>query len=252
MDDVDFHLISLRPVGGHEGLRRAARRRGGKVMAMSPRRIALPSNGQTRRQLLDALTCTCVVFTSPDAVRAASKLRALKAKRGQQFFGVGEGTRRALQRVGVASAKAPDRMDSEGLLAMPEMLALKRGDALGLVTAPGGRGEIARQLQMRGVRIVRADVYAREPVTITNAAWQRLRQVLDDATSPTFLALSSGEAFDAFIAQTPSALSKRLRNVTLVAASDRLAALARTHGFRDIRRATSARPHDLLAAINIA
>ena len=34
--------------------------------------------------------------------------------------------------------------------------------------------------------------------------------------------------------------------------ADRLAALARTHGFRDIRRATSARPHDLLAAINIA
>ncbi len=212
----------------------------------------MPSDAQASRQLRDALACDCVVFTSPDAVRAASTMRTLKARRGQHFFGVGEGTRRALQRAGVANAQAPRRMDSEGLLAMPEMQALERGDVVGMVTAPAGRGEIARQLRARGVRIVRADVYARQPVVIPNATWQRLEELLDDATSPVFLALSSGEALDALIEQTPAALSKRLRGVTVVAASDRLASLAREHGFRHITRAASARPQDLVAAINAA
>lgn len=249
MHDAGFLLISLRPVGGHAGLRRAATRMGGQVMAMSPLRIVERSDAHTRVQLRDAMQCGCVVFTSPAAVRAASRLQTLKPERMQAILGVGESTRRALQRAGIAQAQAPARMDSEGVLAMPQITSLQRGDAVGLVTAPGGRGEITQQLQARGMNVVRADVYARAQARIADAAWQRLLRALDDAASPVFLALSSGEAFDAFLAQAPSLIEQALHSVTVIAASQRLATLARERGFKHIVIAASARPQDLLAAI---
>ena len=252
MHDAGFLLISLRPVGGHDALRRVASRDGGQLLAMSPWRILEQDDADTRRPLREALAAQCVVFTSPAAVRAAARLQRLKAKRTQHFFGVGEGTRRALQRAGIADAQSPTRMDSEGLLALPEIARMRRDDVLGLVTAPGGRGEIARRLQARGVRVLRADVYARGPVSISKAGWQRLQQALDDAASPLYLALSSGDALTEWLAQLPPAMAKPLRDVTVVAASERLAALAREQGFRRIKIAASARPQDLVAAINAA
>ena len=252
MSHAAFQLISLRPVDRHDGLRSAAARRNGRVMAMSPRRIVQRADAETRADLVDALGCTYVVFTSPDAVRAAHRVQTFAPKQDHHFFGVGEGTRRALQRAGVADARAPTRMDSEGLMSLPEMVALRRGDRVGLVTAPGGRGEIAKQLQARGVQVIRADVYERQVVIISRAAWQRLQQTLGDAASLHVLALSSGEAFTEWLAQCPAELSKPLRMIDIVASSERLANLAREHGFDRIAIAESARPHDLIAAINLA
>lgn len=252
MHDAGFLLISLRPVGGHDALRRAAARDGGQVLAMSPWRIIEHDDAETRRQLREALAVQHIVFTSPAAVRAAARLLTLKAKSAQHVFAVGEGTRRALQRAGVTDAQSPTRMDSEGLLALPDIAGLRRGDVVGLVTAPGGRGEIARQLTARGVGIMRADVYARAPVSIPKAGWQRLQQALDDDASPIYLALTSGEAFTELLAQRPATLAKPLWDVTVLAASERLATLARAHGFHRIKMAAGARPQDVVAAINAA
>lgn len=249
MGDVAFRLISLRPVDGHDGLRRAAVRRDGRVLALSPWRIELRDGPDARTRLRDALAFPLVVFTSPAAVRAARRLQDLQGVRGQQLFGVGEGTRRALQRAGIVSAQSPQRMDSEGLLALPAFASLKRGEALGLVTAPGGRGEIARQLQARGIHIVRADVYARVPVRLSATQLGKLQEALDDATSPSFLALSSGEAFEALLTQIPGTMLPALRRVHVIAASERLACLARERGFAEVSIAASARPADLVAAI---
>lgn len=252
MRDARFQLISLRPTGSHAGLRRAAARRGGRVLAMSPWAIAPRDDGQAQRELRDALACACIVFTSPAAVRAAAALQPLRAERGQHWFAVGEGTRLALQRAGVPDAQAPDRMDSEGLLALPGLAALQADDSVGLVTAPGGRGEITRQLQARGVRVVRADVYARVLAAIPSARWRALQRLLDDAASPAYLALSSGDALAEWLAQAPATLAGPLGGLRVIAASERLAMLARAQGFRRVTVAASARPADLLAAIDAA
>ncbi len=249
MGDPSFRLISLRPVGGHGGLRRAAARADGEVVAVSPWRTDARDDADARAALREAIACPLVVFTSPAAVQAAARLQSLPRVRGNQVFGVGERTRRALQAAGIDHAQAPTRMDSEGLLALPAFASLKRGDALGLVTAPGGRGEIARVLGARGVDIVRADVYARVPVTLSAATRQRLQRVLDDAAAPVFLALSSGGAFEAVLTQLPHAMLPALRRVRVIAASDRLAGIARERGFNDIVIAASARPGDMVAAI---
>jgi uroporphyrinogen-III synthase len=62
------------------------------------------------------------------------------------------------------------------------------------------------------------------------------------------LALSSGEALQQAWAATPDDVRAVLVQARVLAASERLAALARAHGFSDIRLARSARPRDLIAA----
>ncbi|MGY0505891.1 uroporphyrinogen-III synthase [Luteimonas sp. e5] len=246
----EFLLVSLRPAGAHAGLRRAAARHGGSLFALSPWRIVMRGDAATRAALAQALAQPQVFFSSPAAVHAAAALQPLRAHAGQAVFAVGAGGRRALRRAGVAGAQAPARMDSEGLLALPAFAALGTGDALGLVTAPGGRGEIARRLRARGVRIVRADVYERVPLALPAARIARLQALLETARVPVFLALSSGEAFAQLLAQWPASALPRLQQaVTVIAASPRLAELARSHGFPRRRLAASALPADLVAAI---
>ena len=237
----------MRPRGDHAGLRRAAGRHGGRVLALSPWRIEARSDEATRQALDAALRCPTVVFTSPPAVAAASTLRPLSPRPGQQLVAVGAGTRRALQRTG-SDAVAPARMDSEGVLNLPAISGLAAGERVGIVTAPGGRGAIAQALHARGIEVVRADVYARVPMPFRADALARLDAALA-SSAPAFIALSSGEAFARVLDGLTPARHAALRAATCIAASERLAGLARDAGFVQVRMAASAQPQDLVAGI---
>jgi uroporphyrinogen-III synthase len=193
--------------------------------------------------LRDALAASHVVFTSPAAVRAARALQPLHVWPGQSVCAVGAGTAAALRRAGVANVHFPARMDSEGLLALPALRDVQGRD-VGLVTAPGGRGEIAPALTSRGARVVRADVYAREPVALSARAIQQLRE----ADAPLVLALSSGEALQRVLAVVPADVAASLKQARVIAASERLRVLARELGFTDIEVAAGPRPADLVDA----
>jgi uroporphyrinogen-III synthase len=236
-------VISLRPVGAHAPMRRAAAAQGARLLALSPWRLQPRDGDATRDALRDAFVAPRVLFTSPAAVRMALRLRPLGAAPSQQLFAVGAGTAAALRRAGIATVVAPARMDSEGLLALPDLQALA-GTSIGLVTAPGGRGEIAPVLQQRGARVLRADVYERVAITPSPRALATLR-ALD---APAWLALSSGAALETLLAALPADAIAALRRARVVAASARLAQLACTQGFAGIVIAASARPRDLVAA----
>lgn len=238
------YVISLRPVGGHGAIRRAAAARGMRVLALSPWRIESRDDAQARAALRAALAADAVVFTSPAAVRAAARLRALRPRRGQAWLAVGAGTAAALRRAGVDEVAAPSRMDSEGLLALPALRAV-RGRRIGLVTAPGGRGALAPALVRRGAEVVRADVYARTPV----APSPRSIAALASLDAQPWLALSSGEALRHVLAVLPADAAALLRRARVVAASARLADLAHAAGFDDVRIAADARPKSLVGAI---
>lgn len=237
------YVISLRPVGQHDAMRRAAAAHGARVLALSPWRIQPRGDAATRAALRAALEADVVLFTSPAAARAAAALRRLRARAGQAWVAVGAGTARALRRAGVAGVVAPRRMDSEGVLALPE-LASVRGRRVALVTAPGGRGLIAPTLARRGAQVLRADVYERVPVPPSPRVLARLREL----RAPVFLALGSGEALQRVLGDLPDALQAPLRRARVVAASERLAQLARSLGFDDVVVASDARPRSLLAA----
>src|SRR5690606_33462546 len=235
--------ISLRPVNGHAAIRRAAALLGARVLALSPWKLAPRDDLATRADLRAALAAGRVFVTSPAAVRAASALQPLRRKRGQQWFAVGAGTAAALRRAGVDEVAAPARMDSEGLLALPGLRDVRDSD-IGMLTAPGGRGRIAPALRRRGARVLRADVYERVPVVPAPRAVAALRRL----DAPAWLLLSSGEALDHPLAALPGDAVAALRRARVVAASARLARLAREHGFTAIHTAASARPGDLLDA----
>jgi uroporphyrinogen-III synthase len=205
--------------------------------------LQLRDDGATHAALRDALAASHVVFTSPAAVRAARALQPLHVRPGQSVCAVGAGTAAALRRAGVANVHFPARMDSEGLLALPALRDVQGRD-VGLVTAPGGRGEIAPALTSRGARVVRADVYAREPVALSARAIQQLRE----ADAPLVLALSSGEALQRVLAVVPADVAASLKQARVIAASERLRVLARELGFTDIEVAAGPRPADLVDA----
>lgn len=242
-----WYVISLRPLGQHASLRRAAAVHGARLLALSPLRIEARTDAATVAALRAALAADVVVFTSPNAVRAATALRALRARRGQAWLAVGAGTAAALRRAGIAHAEAPTRMDSEGLLALPA-LQDARGGTIALVSAPGGRDRLAPALRARGAIVQRADVYARIATPPSPRALARLR-TLD---APLLLALSSAEALASLLAAVPDDIRAILRRSRVVAASERLGSLARTEGFDDIVVAASARPRDLMVAALVA
>ncbi len=236
-------VVSLRPVGGHDALRRAAAAQGARVLALSPWRIALRDDAITRKALREALVADAVVFTSPNALRAAANLLPLRKRKGADWLAVGAGTASALRRAGIADVASPERMDSEGVLSLPALRDV-HGKRVGLVTAPGGRGVIATTLARRGARITRADVYERIAIAPSPRAVATLRAL---RTRP-WLALSSGDALQHLLAALPADAARVLRTSRVLAASGRLAVLAHELGFDDICVATDARPRALLEA----
>lgn len=238
----DCTVLSLRPRGQHASLRAAAARLGARTLAISTLAITHLDDADTREKLSTALQSDGVLFTSPNAVKAAAALHPLRARREQYWVAVGEGTRLALQRHGIA-ALAPSRMDSEGLLGLPELTAVQ-GKRIGMITAPGGRGLLEPALRARGATVLRANVYQRQAAILTTAARHALIAALEQPVR-CILALSSGEALQALLAQSPPTA---LRKVHVVAASARLAELARRSGFTHVATATSARPAALLQA----
>jgi uroporphyrinogen-III synthase len=164
-------------------------------------------------------------------------------RRDGSVFGVGAGTARALARHGIAARVPRERCDSEGLLALAD-LAEVRGRRIALIGAPGGRNLLATTLRGRGADVHAIHVYERAPPRLDRRHFDALAR----ASDPLVLLVSSGEALANLVALLPAPLLARLRHQPLVVSSARLAGLAQTQGFEDIREAASALPDDLLDA----
>jgi len=213
------------------------------VLALSPWKLAQRNDATTRDALAEALRADVVVVTSPAAVIAASKLQAVCSLPGQVWVAVGAGTAQRLHDIGMKGVITPERMDSEGLLALPILRAL-HGQRVGLLTAPGGRGLIAPTLQQRGACVVRANVYERVTVSTAPTALARLME-----PGPLWLALSSQGALIAVLDALPESARQRLRCARVVAASERLARIAIELGFAAPLIASDARPMSLVRVI---
>ena len=235
-------VISLRPAGTHASMRRAAAAQGARALALSPWRLRVLDDARSRAALAAALGAPRVLFTSPAAVDAARSMEKLRPASDACWLAVGWGTAAALAQEGV-DALAPERMDSEGLLALPPLQHLA-GIAVGLVTAPGGRGMLEPALRRRGAQVLRADVYER----IALAPLARAISALRALRGPAWLALGSAGALDGVLAGLPDDAARILRGAAVVAASARLAELAGERGFARIVVAASAMPVDLMAA----
>jgi hypothetical protein len=62
MPTPTWTLLSLRPAGGHDGMRRAAARHGGRLLALSPWTLLPCADAEATRALDAALSCEAVLF----------------------------------------------------------------------------------------------------------------------------------------------------------------------------------------------
>lgn len=237
-------VIGLRASDQQAALRRAANALGATFLGLPGLRlVAAADPAAASHSLARAVACSVCIFSSPAAVRFAARLRPLAAL-DLQAVAIGSGTARALRRAGIAKVLMPaTAMRSEQVLALGALSPPPT--RVGLVTAPGGRDLLATALAERGVRVARADVYRRQPASLS----ARARAGLDRLREPAAVLLSSGEALANVLGQLDPDRRARLLRGLVIAASPRLVEEAQGHGFSRVIDAGSTLPRQQLAAL---
>lgn len=232
-------VVITRPAGTAAPVARQVRARGGEPLTLPG--LSLRGADDARdvaAALRQALRDDLLVFTSPAAVRFAARLAPLRTR--ATVLAVGQGTARALRRHGIA-ALAPERQDSEGLLAHP-LLRVLRGRRVALIGAAGGRGLLREQFAARGASLRELHVYRRVAPRLRRAHLDAVAELPRSAR----VLFSSAEALENLRAQLPPPAWARLCAATAIASSVRLAGAARAAGFGRVRIAASALAADLL------
>lgn len=238
-------IVITRPAGTGAAVVRKVRVLGGQPILLPGSSLRPPADVSAARQALQAaLACPVAIFTSPAAVRFARKLAPLRSR--ATVIAPGAGTRKALQRAGVAGVQTPSREDSEGMLEL-DMLQDVGGQQIGIIGAAGGRGLLAEELARRGAEVVHAHAYRRLPPRLDHRHCDALLQ--SDTRQPLYVLLSSAEALTNLLAALPDDARRTLLAGTAIVSSARLGCAAREAGFARELRAPSARADDMFAAI---
>jgi uroporphyrinogen-III synthase len=162
-------IVVTRPASLAQGLAGLIETAGGKAFlfpAIEIEALAVPPLAPERFDT--------VVFISPTAVREGLKHAA--ALHLTQVVALSRGTRRELERHGVAVAlAAEDGADSEALLALPE-LAQVSGRRIAIFRGEGGRSVLGDALRSRGAAVEYVECYRRvrprsDPAPLL-AAWR--------------------------------------------------------------------------------
>jgi uroporphyrinogen-III synthase len=205
---------------------------GGRPLLFPVIAIADVDDARGLNALIDRLDdFTWAVFVSPNAVNKAMTLitarRALPPRLA--YAAVGNATVRELQKYGVTGVVAPDRFDSEALLAMPGLDNVAGKRAV-IFRGAGGRELIGDALAARGATVEYAECYRRvlpraDPAPLLDA-WEQHELHAITATSSeglrNFCALV-GERGHAWLQQTP-----------LFVPHPRIAAAARELNFTEV------------------
>ena len=186
-----------------------------------------------------------LVFVSANAVQYAFPLLPDELPLDLSIAAIGAATARALDDVGLPATLVPQRMDSEGLLALPALQSIAGRQVL-VLRGNGGRELIADTLRERGAEVTQIEVYRRQrPQRVFGVqnllqGWDRLVGVVI-ATSAAIL--------DNLFVLLGDEGAARLRETPLIVVSERLAEHAAGRGCRVVHVARSARDADLVAAL---
>ena len=113
-----------------------------------------------------------LVFVSTNAVQYAFPLLPDQLPLDIGVAAIGQATANALDAVGLPATLVPERMDSEGLLALPELADL-RGRHVIVLRGNGGRELLADTLVERGATLQQVEVYRRRLPARAGAAMTR-------------------------------------------------------------------------------
>lgn len=165
------------------------------------------------------------------------------------FFSVGQSTAQyLLEHLAVLNGRRvvfpATQMDSEGLLALPELQAARIKDRHFLILrGVGGRDVLASTLRTRGATVESCELYRR----ICPPNEKALRECLVDIG---IIVVNSVESLDNLVMLAGQGLENAIQLKTLVVPGERVAAAARTAGFRHIICAANATDAAVIDAIS--
>jgi uroporphyrinogen-III synthase len=216
----------------------------GRPVSFPALEILGPPDKQAARARLAGLASVHVlVFVSANAVRYAYPLMPDDIPLNLQIAAVGAATARALEEVGLDPTLVPERMDSEGLLALPPLQSMA-GRRVLIVRGNGGRETLRETLQARGAQVDYVEVYRRR-VPQRNPAnlvrnWSRLVDVVT---------ATSAQILDNLFTLLGTEGGALLQATPLVVPSQRIAEHAAGRGCTRVTVADSATDEDMLRAL---
>jgi uroporphyrinogen-III synthase len=168
------------------------------------------------------------VYTSANAVEWS--LQQLPRPTRTRVAAIGRATARTLDQQRIRVDAVPQgASDSEGLLAL-ESFADLRGRRILILKGAGGRTLLREELARRGAEVVLCEVYRRQPAAADPAALAALRDASD--RPGLIVAVTSGEVLGALLETAPDDRLPRLRDAALLVPGERVAASARSVGWR--------------------
>lgn len=162
-----------------------------------------------------------------------------------QYFTVGQRTAQHFSCQSEQSIRYPiEQENSEGLLALPEMLQLN-GKQILILRGNGGREYFSEQAKKRGAIIEIVECYRREPISYNSDEQSSIckRSGVDT------LVVTSLETLHALIAFTPESEQDWLKGCKLVTVSARIADVAKSQGWQTVILSPKADNQSLLKTL---
>jgi len=242
-DLAGLGVLVTRPAHQAAGLCRLIKQCNGRPLPFPALEILPPEAPEAALQLLQQ-QWDLAVYISPNAVGFAQTLSPSgKLPEAEQIAVVGRGSARALQQTGVEPDLVPERFDSEGLLALPQLQEVA-GRRILIVRGQGGRPLLGDTLTQRGAEVQYAEVYRRAQPTVDPAPllarWERDVQAVTATSAEVLenLAEILGEQGRSLLQATP-----------LVVVSERMEQTAAGLGITRVLRAAGAADKALVEAI---
>lgn len=239
-------VLVTRPAQQSEALCELIEQAHGRPVRFPAMEIRGPQDKRAaRRQLEAARTADLLVFVSANAARFAFPLLPEQLPATINIAAVGSATAATLADVGLEPTLVPERMDSEGLLALPALQDM-RGKSVFILRGNGGRELIRDTLAERGAQVQAIEVYRRTlPAQVRGvgnlvANWPQLVQVVT---------VSSTAVLDNLFTLLGDEGGPRLLDTPLVVSSQRMAEQAIRRGCQRVHIAASARDADVVATL---
>ena len=164
-----------------------------------------------------------------------------------QAYAVGRSTAAWLATQGV-QALTPKRMDTEGLLALPELQAVQQQRGV-IFRGVGGRETMAEGLRKRGMQVDYCELYRRCLPTAASDQWSdwRTQRAASGSRRLAVVCLNSIETLDNLLAVDEHCI--HLDNVHWLVPGERVAQAARARGFHQLLQTTDALDATLLETL---
>jgi uroporphyrinogen-III synthase len=224
-------VLVTRPAGQSQGLCDRLAASGFDAIAVPAIAVTAPIDDSALAALITALECyQLAVFISINAVQQGltAILRQRTWPSQTAIATVGPGTAAAVQSLGLRVDHVPQHeYSSEGLLALPALRDMK-GSRIVILRGNGGRDTLCTELGARGAQVEYVEVYRRIcPADSAALLWPLLHE-----HKLQVITVTSNEALQNLFDMAGSKGQPLLREIPLVVASSRQAALAARLGFR--------------------